>query len=65
VKSITGPQLCRKLELAGWTMRRIRGSHYIFTKPGERKTLAVPVHGNAIVKLGLATRVAKDGGIEW
>jgi len=65
VKPVTGPQLCRKLEQAGWTLKRIRGSHYIFSKPGERKSLVVPIHGNDTIKPGLATRLAKDANISW
>ncbi|MGA3189731.1 MAG: type II toxin-antitoxin system HicA family toxin [Bryobacteraceae bacterium] len=37
----------------------MRGSHHIYGKVGERKTLVVPVHGNDVVKPGLATRARK------
>ncbi len=62
---ITGKELCRLLNEAGWTLKRITGSHHIFGKPGERKILAVPVHGNKTIKPGLALRIAKDAGISW
>jgi len=65
LKPITGPELCRKLEEAGWTLKRVRGSHHIFTKTGERKILTVPVHDNRAVKPGLAARIAKDADLEW
>ena len=46
-------------------MKRIRGSHYIYSKAGERKILVVPVHGNDVVKPGLATRLTKDANVTW
>jgi predicted RNA binding protein YcfA (HicA-like mRNA interferase family) len=50
---------------AGWTLKRIKGSHHIFGKTGEWKIIAVPVHGNQNIKPGLANRIAKDAGIFW
>ena len=63
MRPITGKELCRLLNEAGWTLKRIKGSHHIFGKPGERKIIAVPVHGNQTIKPGLALRIAKDAGI--
>ena len=65
MKPITEPELCRKLERAGWTLKRVRGSDHIYAKAGETKILSVPVHGNQTVKPGLATRLAKDANISW
>jgi predicted RNA binding protein YcfA (HicA-like mRNA interferase family) len=65
VKPITGSDLCRLLESNGWTLRRVSGSHHIYSKPGERKVLSVPVHGNQSLKPGLATRLARDANIRW
>jgi predicted RNA binding protein YcfA (HicA-like mRNA interferase family) len=65
LKPITGPELRRKLEQAGWTLKRIRGSHHIFVKAGEPKILSLPIHGNQAVKPGLAARIAKDANLSW
>lgn len=65
MKPITGPALCRLLEAAGWQLQRIAGNHYIYTKTGERKILAVPVHGKADLKPGLASRLARDANLRW
>jgi predicted RNA binding protein YcfA (HicA-like mRNA interferase family) len=35
------------LELNGWTLARIRGSHHVFTKPGLG-SLPIPVHRNQV-----------------
>jgi predicted RNA binding protein YcfA (HicA-like mRNA interferase family) len=65
LKPITGPDLCRVLEENGWQLRRVNGSHHIFSKKGERKIIAVPVHARKYVKPGLATRIAKDANVSW
>jgi predicted RNA binding protein YcfA (HicA-like mRNA interferase family) len=65
LKPITGPDLCKLLEDAGWQLRRVSGSHRIYSKVGERKIISVPVHGNREIKPGLATRIARDASIKW
>ena len=65
MKPISGKKLCRLLKEAGWILQRVRGSHHIFSKAGERKIITVPVHGNKNVGPGLATRIAKDAGLSW
>jgi predicted RNA binding protein YcfA (HicA-like mRNA interferase family) len=64
VKPITGPEMCRLLENNGWLLQRIKGSHHIYSKPGERKIISIPVHGNRDVKPGLASRIARDAGLK-
>lgn len=39
--------VCRRLELHGWTLNRIRGSHHVFTKDGELP-ISIPVHHNRV-----------------
>ncbi len=65
MKPITGPELCRLLEANGWKLQRISGSHHIYTKPGERKVLSIPVHANRNLKPGLASRLARDANLRW
>jgi predicted RNA binding protein YcfA (HicA-like mRNA interferase family) len=65
MKPITGKELCRRLNEAGWTLKRVKGSHHIFGKLGERKVISVPVHGNQTIKPGLALRIARDADISW
>ena len=55
--------MCRLVETQGWTLRRISGSHHIYSKPGERKVISIPVHGNKALKPGLALRIARDTGV--
>jgi predicted RNA binding protein YcfA (HicA-like mRNA interferase family) len=57
--------MCRLLEAKGWKLQRISGSHFVYSKPGERKVLSIPVHGNRTLKPGLARRLARDANLEW
>jgi predicted RNA binding protein YcfA (HicA-like mRNA interferase family) len=36
--------MCRILETNGWLLKRIKGSHHIYAKQGERKVTTVPVY---------------------
>jgi predicted RNA binding protein YcfA (HicA-like mRNA interferase family) len=38
MRPVTGKELCRLLTEAGWALKRVKGSHHLFGKPGERKT---------------------------
>ena len=63
MKPITGPEMCRLIETNGWSLRRISGSHHIFSKQGERKVISIPVYGSKVLKPGLAVRIARDAGV--
>jgi predicted RNA binding protein YcfA (HicA-like mRNA interferase family) len=65
MKSITGIELCQKLNEVGWLLKCIRGNHHIFGKAGARSVISVPVQDNQNVKLGLANRIAKETGVSW
>jgi predicted RNA binding protein YcfA (HicA-like mRNA interferase family) len=65
LKPITGPEICRLLEDNGWQLARIKGSHHIYSKSGERRIITVPVQGNRSLKPGLASRIGRDAGLTW
>ncbi len=65
MRPISGGELCRLLTDAGWTLKRIKGSHHIFGKSGERKIITVPVHVNKVIKPGLAAAIARDANLIW
>jgi predicted RNA binding protein YcfA (HicA-like mRNA interferase family) len=52
------------LPAKGWLLKRIRGSHHIYSIPGERKAISVPVNGKKDLKTGLALRIAPDAGVD-
>ena len=43
-KLCSGAEAVRKLQRAGWSAVRQRGSHVMLTKPGYPWTLSVPQH---------------------
>lgn len=53
MKQISGKDFIRLLQKRGWLLKRINGSHHIFTKAGHRERIVIPVHGNQPLKIGL------------
>ena len=64
MKALSGKQVCRLLERNGWSLLRVRGSHHVYGKPGERARISVPVHGNEPLKRGLLLHLMKLARIE-
>ena len=44
-------------------MKRINGSHHIFTKEGHQERVVIPVHGNQPLKIGLLKHQMKIAGL--
>lgn len=59
---LTGKQLGRVLERAGWQLDRVTGSHYIYVKPRSPLTLSVPRHRRPM-SIGTLSRLLKQAGI--
>jgi predicted RNA binding protein YcfA (HicA-like mRNA interferase family) len=59
VKQVSGKEFMRIAAARGWTLNRIAGSHFIWTKPGRRERLVVPVHGNRPLKIGTLKALMK------
>ncbi len=53
----------RLLEAFGWTLDRKRGSHYYFTKPGER-TQPVPTVSGRKVKRYILDQICERLGLD-
>jgi len=64
LKPVSGKRLCRVLEDHGWELKRINGSHHIYSRPGSTARISVPVHGNAPLKIGLQAHLMKAAGID-
>ena len=56
---ITGRELARALESAGFIVDRTRGSHYFLKHPDGRAT-AVPVHSGETIGPGLLRAILRD-----
>jgi predicted RNA binding protein YcfA (HicA-like mRNA interferase family) len=63
VKAVSGKHFCRVLESRGWQLKRIHGSHHIYTHPDNPKILTVPVHGNQDLKKGTLGQLLKEAGL--
>lgn len=63
MKAVGGKRLCKLIESKGWKLKRVNGSHHIYSKPGENARISVPVHGNAPLKIGLQRHLMKIAGI--
>jgi predicted RNA binding protein YcfA (HicA-like mRNA interferase family) len=61
MRSITGKNFAKILEKHGL---RISGSHDIYGKPGSIVGLSLPIHGNALLKLGLLKHLMEMAGLE-
>jgi predicted RNA binding protein YcfA (HicA-like mRNA interferase family) len=59
MKSYSGKEFIRLLEKNGWRLQRIQGSHHIYTKPGSRVRISVPVHGSHPLKTGLQSHLMR------
>jgi predicted RNA binding protein YcfA (HicA-like mRNA interferase family) len=63
MKHVSGAQMCKVLERKGWTLARIHGSHHIFNRPGARRPIPVPVHGNQTLKAGTQRSIMREAGL--
>lgn len=58
-------EILRIVRSHGWTVYRVKGSHY-FLKHSDRKgVLIIPNHGSKTLGKGLVIRIFKEAGIEW
>jgi len=64
LKAISGKRFCRLLEGSDWELKRINGSHHIYSKAGITARISVPVHGNKPLKLGLQKHLMKVAEID-
>ena len=63
MKVVSGKQLCKVLENKGWQLKRIQGSHHIYTHTNNSKILTIPVHGNQDLKKGTLGQLLKDANL--
>jgi predicted RNA binding protein YcfA (HicA-like mRNA interferase family) len=63
MKAVSGKRFIRLLVNLGWELKRVNGSHHIFSHPDNMARISVPVHGNKALKLGLQKHIMKIAGI--
>ena len=59
---MTGREMLRLLQDAGWVVERIKGSHHRMTKGG--KSVTVPVHGKQELPKGTEQSILKGAGLK-
>lgn len=59
MKQVSGRELANAIQRQGWSLARVKGSHHVFTKPGHRERIVIPIHGNQPLKLGLLKSLMK------
>lgn len=62
MKALSGKEMCRILARRGWILKRIRGSHHRYEKPGH-SPVVVPVHGSKALKTGTQHDIMKNAGL--
>lgn len=60
---VTGREIVRALERAGFIFDRQQGSHVILVNPQTRQRVSVPVHAGRTVKVGTLKGILEDAGI--
>ena len=63
MKSISGKGFTKILEKKGWFLKRVQGSHCIYSHPGKTEIISVPVHKNDDLKRGLLHKLMNIAGI--
>lgn len=61
--SISGKALCKIIERHGWILKRITGSHHIYSKEGINVIISIPVHGKRDLPNGTLRSILKDAGL--
>jgi predicted RNA binding protein YcfA (HicA-like mRNA interferase family) len=55
--------MCKILRDRGWLLDRIRGSHFIYARPGSPFSVSVPVHGNRDLKPRTQRDIMRQAGL--
>ncbi|MCL2875291.1 MAG: type II toxin-antitoxin system HicA family toxin [Betaproteobacteria bacterium] len=60
---MNGKAVISKLKAAGWTLRRISGSHHILANADGSKIVPIPVHGSRDLTPGTLAAIERQTGI--
>ena len=64
MKQVSGQALGELIQRKGWVLKRVQGSHHIYTKEGRRERLSIPAHGNQPLKIGLLRSLMKIAEVQ-
>lgn len=60
---LTGREVLKALERAGFIVVRVRGSHHFLRHPGTSKGVPVPIHGNRDLPAGTLRAIIAEAGL--
>lgn len=63
MKHVSGKEMCRALERAGWLLHHIDGSHHVYQSPEGTIKVTVPVHANKTQKAGTQPGIMRATGL--
>lgn len=63
VTPLSGKDPAKLVEAKGWTLLRVNGSHHIYSRPGDKVRLSIPIHGSNKLKFGLQRHLMKLAGL--
>jgi len=63
LKQLSGKDFAKLLSQKGWELKRIHGSHHVYTKAGRKERISLPIHGNKPLKIGLLRHLMKIADI--
>ncbi len=61
--ALTGGEVIRALERAGFAVLRVRSSHHFLRHPDGRTTV-VPAHAGETIGPGLMSKILRDSGLD-
>ena len=61
IKLCSGAEAVRKIQRAGWSVARQKGSHVMMTKSGYQWTLSIPQHSE--LGPGLLRKLIRQAGL--
>jgi predicted RNA binding protein YcfA (HicA-like mRNA interferase family) len=64
VKQVSARERAQIIQRHGWILACVHGSHHIFTMPGRRERIVIPIHGNQPLKKGLLHLLMKIAGLQ-
>jgi len=63
LKQVSGKDFAKLLSQKGWELKRIHGSHHVYTKAGRKERISLPVHAKKPLKTGLLKHLMKIANI--
>ena len=63
IHTMTSAELIRQMEMHGWVLRGVKGSHHIFTHPQRPGHVTVP-HPKKDLGVGLVGKLMKQSGLK-